>query len=123
MRALISTSDKTGLLEFLNPLVERRLQAVSTGGTFEYLKKNGIPVTEVSEVTQFPEVLDGRVKTLHPFIHMGLLADQKNPEHMRQLAQHQVKAFDMVIGNLYPFEKTALNEKATFEDLDRKSVV
>ncbi len=117
MRALISTSDKTGLLEFLNPLVERGLQAVSTGGTFEYLKKNGIPVTEVSEVTQFPEVLDGRVKTLHPFIHMGLLADQKNPEHMRQLAQHQVKAFDMVIGNLYPFEKTALNGKATFEDL------
>lgn len=117
MRVLVSTSDKTGLLEFLKPLVGRGLEAVSTGGTFEYLKKNGIPVIEVSEVTNFPEVLDGRVKTLHPFIHMGLLADKKNAEHMKQLEQHKVKAFDMVIGNLYPFEKTALNEQATFEDL------
>ena len=117
MRVLVSTSDKTGLLEFLKPLVGLGLEVVSTGGTYEYLKNNNIPVIEVSEVTQFPEVLDGRVKTLHPFIHMGLLADQKNPEHVKQLKEHKVKAFDMVIGNLYPFEKTAMNENATFEEL------
>lgn len=117
MRALVSTSDKTGLLEFLKPLVGRGLEVVSTGGTYEYLKKNNVPVIEVSEVTGFPEVLDGRVKTLHPFIHMGLLADQKKAEHVQQLAEHKVKAFDMVIGNLYPFEKTALNPQATFEEL------
>ena len=117
MRTLVSTSDKTGLIEFLKPFVELGLELVSTGGTYEYLKKNNFNVVEVSEVTKFPEVLDGRVKTLHPFIHMGLLADKSNPQHMAQLKEHNVKAFDMVIGNLYPFEKTALNEKSTFEDL------
>ena len=117
MRALISTSDKTGLLEFLNPLVELGLELVSTGGTYEYLKKNNFNVIEVSEVTQFPEVLDGRVKTLHPSIHMGILADKENPKHMAQLKEHNLKAFDLVIGNLYPFEKTAQNPNSTFEDL------
>lgn len=117
MRALISTSDKTGLIEFLNPLVELGLELVSTGGTYEFLKKNNYKVVEVSEVTQFPEVLDGRVKTLHPSIHMGILADKENPMHMAQLKEHGVKAFDMVIGNLYPFEKTAQNPSSTFEEL------
>lgn len=117
MRILISTSDKTGLVEFLKPLANSDLELVSTGGTYEFLKKNGFNVIEVSEVTQFPEVLDGRVKTLHPAIHMGLLAQKNNPEHMVQLNEHKVKAFDMVIGNLYPFEKTALNPQSTFEDL------
>jgi phosphoribosylaminoimidazolecarboxamide formyltransferase / IMP cyclohydrolase len=117
MRALVSTSDKTGLIEFLKPLAEVGLEIVSTGGTYDYLKKNGFAVTEVAEVTSFPEVLDGRVKTLHPFIHMGLLADKHNPEHMRQLQQQEVKAFDMVVGNLYPFEKTAQNKNSTFEEL------
>ncbi len=117
MRTLVSTSDKTGLIEFLKPFVELGLELVSTGGTYEYLKKNNFNVAEVSEVTKFPEVLDGRVKTLHPTIHMGLLADKSNPQHMAQLKEHNVKAFDMVIGNLYPFEKTALNKKSTFEDL------
>lgn len=117
MRALVSTSDKTGLVKFLQPLVEKGLELVSTGGTYTFLKENNFRVTEVSEVTQFPEVLDGRVKTLHPSIHMGLLADKLNSEHMAQLKERNVKAFDMVIGNLYPFEKTALNPKSSFEDL------
>ncbi|MBC7420496.1 MAG: bifunctional phosphoribosylaminoimidazolecarboxamide formyltransferase/IMP cyclohydrolase [Bdellovibrio sp.] len=116
-RALISTSDKSGLVEFLKPLCEKGLRLVSTGGTLEFLKKNNLPAINVSEVTKFPEVLDGRVKTLHPAVYMGLLADKRNPSHMQQLSDHQVEAFDMVIGNLYPFEKTALNENASFEDL------
>ena len=117
MRARVSTSDKTGLIEFLKPLVKQGLELVSTGGTYDFLKKNDFIVSEVSELTKFPEVLDGRVKTLHPFVHMGLLADKYNPDHMKQLQEHQVKAFDMVIGNLYPFEKTAQNIESTFEDL------
>jgi phosphoribosylaminoimidazolecarboxamide formyltransferase / IMP cyclohydrolase len=117
MRVLVSTSDKTGLLEFLKPLEPIGLELVSTGGTYEFLKKNNFVVNEVSEVTHFPEVLDGRVKTLHPSVHMGLLADKSNAEHMQQLKDHKVKAFDMVIGNLYPFEKTALNSASSFEDL------
>lgn len=117
MRALISTSDKTGLIEFLDPLKSLGLELVSTGGTYEYLKKNNFNVIEVSEVTRFPEVLDGRVKTLHPSIHMGILADKENPKHMAQLKEHNLKSFDMVIGNLYPFEKTAQNPNSTFEEL------
>lgn len=120
MRILVSTSDKTGLIEFLQPLVQLGLELVSTGGTYEYLKKNNFAVTEVSEVTQFPEVLDGRVKTLHPAVHMGLLADQTNPQHLAQLKEYNIKFFDMVVGNLYPFEKTALDPEATFVELIEK---
>ncbi|MBC7741795.1 MAG: bifunctional phosphoribosylaminoimidazolecarboxamide formyltransferase/IMP cyclohydrolase [Bdellovibrionaceae bacterium] len=116
-RALVSTSDKTGLIEFLKPLCAQGLKLVSTGGTLDFLKKNNLPAIDVAEVTQFPEVLDGRVKTLHPSVHMGLLADQRNPHHVQQLKEHQVEAFDMVVGNLYPFEQTALKENSTFEDL------
>ncbi len=115
MRVLVSTSDKSGLIEFLKPLPDLKL--VSTGGTFEFLKKNGFDVTEVAAVTGFPEVLDGRVKTLHPFIHMGLLADKSNPEHMQQLLDQGVAAFDMVVGNLYPFEQAALKTGVSFEEL------
>lgn len=117
MRALISTSDKTGLIEFLRPMVVLGLELVSTGGTYEFLKKNGFEVIDVAEVTGFPEVLDGRVKTLHPSIHMGLLADKENPEHMKQLKDFKIKSFDIVIGNLYPFEKTAQNPNSSFEEL------
>lgn len=119
-RALVSTSDKTGLIEFLKPLVEKGLEVVSTGGTLAYLKENNISAVDVSTVTQFPEVLDGRVKTLHPFVHMGLLADLRRPEHVDQLTTHQVKPFDLVIGNLYPFEETALAENKSFNDLIEK---
>jgi phosphoribosylaminoimidazolecarboxamide formyltransferase/IMP cyclohydrolase len=117
MRVLVSTSDKTGLIEFLKPLVTAGLELVSTGGTYEFLKKNNFEVSEVAELTKFPEVLDGRVKTLHPFVHMGLLADKYDEDHMAQMREHGVKSFDMVIGNLYPFEKTALKSGVTLEEL------
>lgn len=116
-RALVSVSDKAGLIEFLKPLVKLGLEIVSTGGTAEYLKKNQFQVTDISEVTKFPEVLNGRVKTLHPFVHMGLLADQRNAEHVSQIAKHDVKAFDLVVGNLYPFEHTAQKKSVSQEEL------
>lgn len=116
-RALVSVSDKNGLIEFLKPLVQQGLEIVSTGGTAEYLKQNQFQVVDISDVTKFPEVLNGRVKTLHPFVHMGLLADQRNADHVTQLKNHDVKAFDMVIGNLYPFEKTAQKENVSQEEL------
>lgn len=119
-RALVSTSDKTGLIEFLKPLLSIGLEVVSTGGTLAYLKENGIKASDVSEVTNFPEVLDGRVKTLHPLVHMGLLADQRKKDHKQQLAQHKVRPFDLVVGNLYPFEKSATDEKSSLEDLIEK---
>jgi len=119
MRALVSTSDKTGLIEFLKPLVAQGTitSIVSTGGTYVYLKNNNFTVVEVSEITQFPEVLDGRVKTLHPLIHMGLLADKDNVEHEAQMKEQKALPFDMVVGNLYPFEKTAVSADSTFDEL------
>lgn len=115
-RALVSVSDKSGLIEFLRPLVLKGLQIVSTGGTLQFLKQNEIMATDISEVTGFPEVLDGRVKTLHPFVHMGLLADQFNPAHVEVIKKHGVLPFDMVVGNLYPFEKVALDPLSSFEE-------
>lgn len=103
-RALVSVSNKEGLIEFLNPLVQKGLKIVSTGGTKKFLIENKIEVMDVSDVTQFPEVLDGRVKTLHPNVHMGLLADLDLETHRDQIKKHQITPFDIVIGNLYPFE-------------------
>lgn len=119
-RALVSVSNKEGLIEFLTPLVANGLEIVSTGGTLEYLQKNKFKATDISVVTGFPEVLDGRVKTLHPFVHMGLLGDKRNPEHMQQLKKHNVQSFDMVVGNLYPFEQAAQNADSTEEQLIEK---
>lgn len=119
-RALVSTSDKTGLIQFLKPLVEKGLEIVSTGGTLSYLRENKINATDVSDITGFPEVLDGRVKTLHPHIHMGLLADSKKPAHLEQLKKHNVFAFDLVVGNLYPFESAALSSDIGLEELIEK---
>ncbi|MBK9294628.1 MAG: bifunctional phosphoribosylaminoimidazolecarboxamide formyltransferase/IMP cyclohydrolase [Oligoflexia bacterium] len=104
-RALVSTSNKEGLIDFLRPLVASGMQVVSTGGTSQYLKKNGINVTEVFEVTGFPEMMDGRVRTLHPYIHMGLLARSFVPEDFEILKKHKVEPFDLVVVNLYPFEE------------------
>ena len=104
-RALISVSDKTGLLEFLKPLVAQGLEIVSTGGTAEHLRKAGLKVTDISEVTDFPEILDGRVKTLHPKVHMGLLGRPDEPSHVGVLKEYSVQFFDLVIVNLYPFEE------------------
>ena len=102
--ALVSVSDKSGLIDFLKPLAEAGLRIVSTGGTKKYLDENKISTVDVSAVTQFPEVLDGRVKTLHPRVHMGLLADLSQPGHVQTLADHQVESFSIVVGNLYAFE-------------------
>ncbi|QDV90513.1 Bifunctional purine biosynthesis protein PurH [Phycisphaerae bacterium RAS2] len=116
-RALIAVYDKTGIIDFARALVDEfGIEIISTGGTAKHLKDASIPVTMVEEVTGFPELLDGRVKTLHPKIHAGILADRDNPEHMRQLAEHGIKPIDMVVVNLYPFEKTVADPACTFED-------
>jgi len=115
-RALISVYDKTGIVEFARALVDEfDIEIISTGGTATLLKENKIPVTLVEEVTGFPEMMDGRVKTLHPKIHAGILADRDNPEHMKQLEELGIKPIDMVVVNLYPFEKTVADPTCTFE--------
>ncbi|MEK6643889.1 MAG: bifunctional phosphoribosylaminoimidazolecarboxamide formyltransferase/IMP cyclohydrolase [Planctomycetota bacterium] len=115
-RALIAVYDKTGITEFARALVDEfGIEIISTGGTAKHLKDAGIPVTMVEEVTGFPEMLDGRVKTLHPKIHAAILADRDNPEHMRQLAEHGIKPIDMVVVNLYPFEKTVADPNCTMD--------
>jgi len=102
-RALLSVTDKTGLAAFAEFLHRGGVELVSTGGTRKALQDAGLDVTSVSRVTGFPEILDGRVKTLHPHIHAGILADKDNPEHRRTLAKHQLAAFDLVCVNLYNF--------------------
>ncbi len=115
-RALISVYDKTGIVEFARALVnEFGIEIISTGGTASLLKENGIPVTLVEQITGFPEMLDGRVKTLHPKIHAAILADRDNPDHMRQLKEQGIEPIDMVVVNLYPFEKTVADPNCTFE--------
>lgn len=103
--ALVSVSDKTGLIEFLKPLVEKGLKIVSTGGTAEHLKKNNIPIIDISEWTKFPEVMGGRVKTLHPNVHMALLSRPEFPEDLELLKKEGIHPFDLVVVNLYPFEQ------------------
>lgn len=103
-QALVSVSDKTGLIEFIKPLVDGGMKVLSTGGTAKHLRDNGIAVTDVSEHTGFPEVMDGRVKTLHPRIHMALLARQENADDMALLKKEGVEPIDLLVVNLYPFE-------------------
>ncbi|UMY18400.1 bifunctional phosphoribosylaminoimidazolecarboxamide formyltransferase/IMP cyclohydrolase [Methylobacterium organophilum] len=105
-RALLSVSDKTGLVAFARALAERGIALVSTGGTHRALTEAGLAVTEVAQLTQFPEMMDGRVKTLHPAVHGGLLAIRDNPEHQAALAAHGIGAIDLLVVNLYPFEAT-----------------
>ena len=105
-RALISVSDKTGVLEFAKELKNLGYEIISSSGTAKYLKENGIDVIEVSQITGFPEILDGRVKTLHPKIHGGILAIRDNQDHMKQLQENDIKPIDIVAINLYPFENT-----------------
>ena len=99
-RALISVSDKTGIVELARELTAQGIEILSTGGTMRALSEAGVPVTSVSDVTGFPECLDGRVKTLHPAIHAGLLAMRSNPEHMKQIEELGIKPIDMVVINL-----------------------
>jgi phosphoribosylaminoimidazolecarboxamide formyltransferase/IMP cyclohydrolase len=115
-RALISVSDKTGILEFAKELNDLGVEILSTGGTAKLLRENNIAVREVSEYTGFPEMLDGRVKTLHPLIHAGLLALRENPEHMACLKKHNIGLIDMAVVNLYPFEKTTQKPDVTREE-------
>src|SRR5574342_814502 len=105
-RALVSVYDKTGLDELVEALAEHGAQIVSTGHTADRVASLGVPVTRVEELTEFPECLDGRVKTLHPAVHAGLLADLRRPSHREQLAQLGIGAFDLLVSGLYPFAET-----------------
>jgi phosphoribosylaminoimidazolecarboxamide formyltransferase/IMP cyclohydrolase len=116
MNALISVSDKTGILDFAQALHALDIKLLSTGGTAKLLADAGLPVTEVAEHTGFPEMLDGRVKTLHPKIHGGLLARRDLPEHMAALKEHHIVTIDLLIVNLYPFEATVAKPGCTLED-------
>ena len=115
-RALISVSDKRGILAFAEELARLGWELVSTGGTAALLRQGGLAVTAVAQVTGFPEILDGRVKTLHPAVHAGLLARPDRAEHVRQLEQHNIRRFDLIAVNLYPFQATIANTGTTFED-------
>lgn len=114
-RALVSVSDKTGLLEFCKFLQGKGVQIISTGGTAKLLQQNKIAVTEISEFTGFPEMMDGRVKTLHPKVHGGLLHLRDNSEHVAQAKRHGIEAIDLVVVNLYPFEQTVAKKDFTHE--------
>ena len=115
-RALISVSNKKGLVEFARTLTEKGVEILSTGGTAKALRDAGIPVKDVSEHTGSPEMLDGRVKTLHPKIHGGLLSRRNNPKDMEEIKKHGIDMIDMVVVNLYPFEETISKVGVTFAD-------
>ncbi|WP_312844232.1 bifunctional phosphoribosylaminoimidazolecarboxamide formyltransferase/IMP cyclohydrolase [Diaphorobacter nitroreducens] len=116
MNALLSVSDKTGIVEFAQALHALGIRLLSTGGTAKLLAESGLPVTEVAEVTQFPEMLDGRVKTLHPKVHGGLLARRELPAHMAALKEHGIDTIDLLVVNLYPFEATVAKAGCTLAD-------
>ena len=116
-RAILSVSDKTGLISFAKALSSRGFELVSTGGTAKALAESGLPVVNVSDVTGFPEMMDGRVKTLHPKIHGGILARRHHPEDLQLAQQHGIGLVDLVVVNLYPFVETAANPAIHFDDL------
>src|SRR6476469_3671892 len=111
-RALLSVSDKTGLIEFARGLAALGWELVSTGGTAKVLREAGLAPRDVSDVTGFPEMMDGRVKTLHPAVHGGLLARRDMPEHVAALADHDIEPIDLVAVNLYPFRETVARRNA-----------
>ena len=115
-RAVMSVTDKSGLAEFAKFLTEYQVEILSTGGTAKLLRDNGVPVMEVSDFTGFPEMLDGRVKTLHPKIHGGILGRRDLASHQEQMAAHGIKPIDLVVVNLYQFEKTIAKPGCTLED-------
>jgi phosphoribosylaminoimidazolecarboxamide formyltransferase/IMP cyclohydrolase len=116
-RALLSVSDKTGIDAFAAGLVDLGVELISTGGTARILRERKLPVRDISQLTGFPEMLEGRVKTLHPKVHGGLLAIRSNPDHQRQVAEHGIVFIDLVAVNLYPFEKTAAKPGVSLEEL------
>lgn len=120
-RAMASVTDKSGLADFARFLVEGGVELVSTGGTMKTLAQAGLPVTSVSDVTGFPEIMGGRVKTLHPNVHAGILADKDDPAHMQTISELGIKPFDLILVNLYDFAAAArdkLDLKAAVEQID-----
>lgn len=115
-RALISVSDKTGVVEFARRLHAAGVEIVSTGGTMKALREAGVPVTYVSDVTGFPEIMDGRVKTLNPYIHGGILAVRDNPKHQKEMKEHKITPIDLVAVNLYPFKETVAKPDVTLSE-------
>src|SRR5882762_9884379 len=115
-RALLSVSDKTGLVPLAQTLVDAGVELISTGGTAKALREAGLQVKDLSAHTGFPEMLDGRVKTLHPRVHGGLLYIRGNPAHEAAVRQHGIEPIDLVVVNLYPFEQTVARPEVTFEE-------
>ena len=115
-RALVSVSDKTGVVEFARKLHAAGVEIVSTGGTMRAIKEAGIPVMYVSDVTGFPEIMDGRVKTLNPYIHGGILAVRDNPEQVASMKEHKITPIDLVVVNLYPFKETIAKPDVTLAE-------
>lgn len=114
--AIISVTDKSGIIDFAKELSKFGVQILSTGGTAKAIREGGIPVTDISDYTGFPEMMDGRVKTLHPKVHGGLLGLRDNPEHISMMEKYGITPIDMVVVNLYQFEKTVAKEGVTLED-------
>jgi phosphoribosylaminoimidazolecarboxamide formyltransferase/IMP cyclohydrolase len=115
-RAVISVTDKSGIVDFAKALSKFGVEILSTGGTAKALRQGGVPVKDISEYTGFPEMLDGRVKTLHPKVHGGLLGVRENPEHVKMMKEHGIKNIDLVVVNLYQFEKTVARKGVTLEE-------
>ena len=115
-KVIISVSNKAGILECAQELSKFGVEILSTGGTAKSLREAGLSVKDVSEYTGFPEMLDGRVKTLHPKVHGGLLGRRSNPEHVSKMKEYNIDPIDMIIVNLYPFEETVANKNCTLED-------
>ncbi len=116
-RAILSVTDKTGIVDFAKQLEDFDIELVSTGGTAKLLRESGVPVRDISELTGFPEMMDGRVKTLHPKVHGGILHIRSNPAHVAAAREHSIVPIDMVVVNLYAFEKTASKPDARFDEL------
>src|SRR5437762_7412509 len=116
-RAILSVTDKTGLVEFARSLAGMEVELISTGGTAKLLRDSGIGVKDISQLTGFPEMLDGRVKTLHPKVHAGILHRRENAAHRSAVTEHQIKPIDMVVVNLYAFEQTAAKPDVEFGEL------
>src|SRR3954470_16738325 len=120
-RALLSVSDKTGLLEFAKGLADRGVELISTGGTAKALRDAGLGVSDISQITNFPEMMDGRVKTLHPNVHGGLLSLRDKPDHAASMLEHGIAGIDLLVCNLYPFEATVARGadfETTIENID-----
>jgi len=115
-RAIISVTDKSGIVDFAKSLSRLGVKIFSTGGTARTIREGGISVTDISDYTGFPEIMDGRVKTLHPMVHGGLLGRRDNPEHVRTMNEHGIKAIDMLVVNLYQFEKTVAEKGVTLDE-------